>query len=169
MKSTTEGNVDDGKGENRARAIKVFLTRLRSRSVDQLLGVPSIRRVDPRSVLGETRYIKEGSDIKDSCWERVSRFDHRALSRLATWHNGCQTLAVFRHFLKPGVLTIHWEDPGRVLWEFTRGFALPDYRISIHELLSTGNCGLTEMSFLVVMWFYYLDSVLRFSRWIDLC
>lgn len=34
-KSMTEGNVDDGEGEkHRARAIKVFLTCLRSRSVD---------------------------------------------------------------------------------------------------------------------------------------
>lgn len=60
-KNMTEGNVDDGEGEkHRKRTVKVFLTRLRSRSVDQLLGVPSIRRVDPRSVLGETRYIYKG-------------------------------------------------------------------------------------------------------------
>lgn len=60
-KNVTEGNVDDGEGEkHRARTVKVFLTRLRSRSVDQLLGVPPIRRVDPRSVLGETRYIYKG-------------------------------------------------------------------------------------------------------------
>lgn len=103
-KNTTEGNVDDGEGEKyRARVVKVFLTRLRFRS-----GSQGCRRFEGQ-IRGPYQgrpdiYIKEGSDIKDSCWERVSRFDHRALSRLTTRCNGCQTLAVFGHFLKPGDL-----------------------------------------------------------------